>query len=203
MVLTRIGILGGTFDPPHRGHLEIARLAQSHAALARVIFIPAPHPRLKSDAPRANPQHRLEMLRLAVDGIPNFEVSDLELRRPGPTLTVETLRELRQHPPPDAELHFILGLDALTRFHQWVEPQQITQLARLIAVSRPGHANFDWPAFYAQHPYAAGRIDHLTAANINLSASQLRRRLAAAQPVTGLLPPAVEGYIRENGLYGV
>ena len=200
MVLRRIGILGGTFDPPHRGHLEIARLALDAAALEQVIFIPASQPRLKSGAPQANPQQRLAMLQLAVDGAPNFAVSDLELRRPGPTLTVETLRQLRRQ-TPGAELHFILGLDALSRFDQWVEPQRITQLARLLAVSRPGYAAFDWPAFYARHPYAAGRIDCLPHAAIDLSASQLRRLLAAGMPVAGFMPVAVEDYIRENGLY--
>lgn len=200
MVLRRIGILGGTFDPPHRGHLEIARLALDAAALEQVIFIPAAQPRLKANEPRANPQQRLEMLQLAVNGAPNFAVSDLELRRPGPTLTVETLRQLHQQ-TPNAELHFILGLDALAKFDQWVEPQRITQLTRLLAVSRPGYANFDWPAFYARNPHAAGRIDCLPHAAINLSASELRRLLAAGRPVTGLLPAAVEGYIRENGLY--
>ena len=200
MVLRRIGILGGTFDPPHRGHLAIARLALDAAALEQVIFIPAAQPRLKSGAPQASPQQRLAMLQLAVNGAPNFAVSDLELRRPGPTLTVETLRQLHQQ-TPNAELHFILGLDALAKFDQWVQPQRITQLTRLLAVSRPGHANFDWPAFYARNPHAAGRIDCLPHAAINLSASELRRRLAAGMPVEGLLPSAVEGYIRENGLY--
>ena len=201
MVLKRIGILGGTFDPPHQGHLEIARQAQAQADLERVIFIPAAQPRLKSAQPQANPQHRLAMLRLAADNAPAFEVSDLELRRPGPTLTVETLRQLRQQTGNDTELYFILGLDVLSHFHQWIQPQEITQLARLLAVSRPGYAQFDWPAFYAQNPHAAGRVDCLTTPPIDLSASQLRRRLANGQPVTNLIPPAVEQYIQENGLY--
>ena len=201
MVLKRIGILGGTFDPPHHGHLEIARQAQAQADLERVIFIPAAQPRLKSAQPQANPQHRLAMLRLAADNAPAFEVSDLELRRPGPTLTVETLRQLRQQTANDTELYFILGLDVLSHFHQWIQPQEITQLARLLAVSRPGYAKFNWPAFYAQNPHAAGRVECLTTPPIYLSASQLRRRLANGQPVTNLIPPAVEQYIQENGLY--
>ena len=201
MVLKRIGILGGTFDPPHHGHLEIARQAQAQADLERVIFIPAAQPRLKSAQPHANPQHRLAMLRLAADNAPAFEVSDLELRRPGPTLTVETLRQLRQQTANDTELYFILGLDVLSHFHQWIQPQEITQLARLLAVSRPGYAQFDWPAFYTRNPHAAGRVECLTTPPIDLSASQLRRRLANRQPVTNLIPPAVEQYIQENGLY--
>lgn len=201
MVLRRIGILGGTFDPPHRGHLEIARLALDEAGLERVIFIPAAQPRLKSGEPRANPHQRWAMLRLAVGAAPGFEVSDAELRRAGPTLTVETLRELRRQWGQDGELCFILGLDVLSRFDQWVEPEEVTQLARLLAVSRPGYAGFDWPGFYARNPYAAGRVDCLNTAAIDISASELRRRLAAGMPVAGLLPAAVEGYIRERGLY--
>ena len=203
MAQTRIGILGGTFDPVHRGHLEIARRAMDEAELERVIFIPAGQPRLKPDEPSASPQQRLEMLRLAVDGTAGFEVSDIELRRSGPTLTVETLRELRRKFGGGVDLCFILGLDALTRFDQWLEPERVMELARLLAVSRPGYTGFDWPGFYARNPYAEGRVDVLDSAAVDVSASELRGRLAAGAPVTGLLSPAVERYIRENGLYKV
>jgi nicotinate-nucleotide adenylyltransferase len=202
MVLTRVGILGGTFDPVHRGHVEIARRAMEEAALERVIFIPAAQPRLKSGEPSATPQQRMEMLRLAVEDAPGFEVSGMELRRSGPTLTVETLREIREERGPDTELVFILGLDVLGRFDQWVEPGRVVELARLLAVSRPGYAGFDWPSFYARNPYADGRVDCIESTDIDISASELRRRLSNGQAVSGLLPEAVERYIRENGLYG-
>ena len=201
MVLTRIGILGGTFDPVHRGHLEIARIAMDEAALERVIFIPASQPRLKSGEPTASPQQRLEMLRLAVGDSLGFEVSDMELRRSGPTLTVETLRELRDELGDGVELCFILGLDALARFDQWVEPERVTELARLLAVSRPGYSGFDWPEFYSRNPYAEGRVDCLDSTTIDVSASELRARIASGASVGGLLPTAVEQYIRENDLY--
>ena len=201
MVLTRVGILGGTFDPVHRGHLEIARRAMDEAALERVIFIPAGQPRLKAGEPSASPQQRLEMLWLAVGDTPGFEVSDIELRRAGPTLTVETLRELQQQLGYGIELCFILGLDALARFDQWVQPEGVVELARLLAVSRPGYTGFDWPAFYARNPYAEGRVDCLDSTAIDVSASELRGRIAAGSSVSGLLPAAVEGYIRDNGLY--
>ena len=201
MVLTRVGILGGTFDPVHRGHLEIARRAMDETGLERVIFIPAGQPRLKSGEPSASPQQRLEMLRLAVDGAAGFEVSDIELRRPGPTLTVETLRELRQELGDGVELCFILGLDALMRFDQWVQPEGVVELARLLAVSRPGYTGFDWPAFYARNPYAQGRVDCLDSTAIDVSASELRQRIAAGASVSGLLSEAVEAYIRGNVLY--
>ena len=203
MVLTRIGILGGTFDPVHRGHLEIARIAMDEAALERVIFIPAGQPRLKSGDPSASPEQRLEMLRLAVSEIPGFDVSDVELRRSGPTLTVETLRELRDGLGDGMELCFILGLDALLRFDQWVEPERVTELARLLAVSRPGYSGFDWPEFYARNPYAEGRVDCLDSTAIDVSASELRARIASGASVGGLLLAAVEQYISYNGLYRV
>jgi len=203
MVLTRIGILGGTFDPVHRGHLEIARIAMDEAALERVIFIPAGQPRLKSGDPSASPEQRLEMLRLAVSETPGFDVSDMELRRSGPTLTVETLRELRDELGDGVELCFILGLDALLRFDQWVEPEGVAELARLLAVSRPGYSGFDWPGFYARNPYVEGRVDCLDTTAIDISASELRARIAAGASVSGLLPSAVEQYIRDNGLYRV
>ena len=202
MVLTRIGVLGGTFDPVHRGHVEIARRAMEEAALERVIFIPAAQPRLKSGEPLASPQQRLEMLRLAVEGVPGFEVSDVELRRSGPTLTVETLGELREGQEDGRELFFILGLDALARFNQWVEPGRVVGLARLLAVSRPGYTGFDWPGFYARNPYALGRVDCIDSTAIDISASELRQRLASGASVSGLLPKAVERYIRQRGLYG-
>jgi nicotinate-nucleotide adenylyltransferase len=144
----------------------------------------------------------MEMLRLAVEDAPGFEVSGMELRRSGPTLTVETLWEIREECGPDTELVFILGLDVLGRFDQWVEPGRVVELARLLAVSRPGYAGFDWPSFYARNPYADGRVDCIESTDIDISASELRRRLSNGQAVSGLLPEAVERYIRENGLYG-
>ena len=198
MVLTRVGILGGTFDPVHRGHLEIAQLARDKGGLDRVIFIPAGQPRLKSADPRASAEHRMAMLRLALGDTDGFEVSDIELGRSGPTLTVETLRELQAE---DTELVFILGLDVLAKFDEWIEPEGVVEAARLLAISRPGYAGFDWDGFYERCPYAVGRVECIDSAAVDVSASELRRRLVSGMPVAGLLPAAVERYIRENGLY--
>ena len=206
MVLTqagrRVGILGGTFDPVHCGHLEIARRAVDESSLDRVIFIPAGNPRLKSSEPTASADHRMGMLRLAIAGIPGFDVSDIELGRSGPTRTVDTLRELRREIGEDIELLFILGLDVLGRFDQWIDPQLVVEQARLLAVSRPGYTGFDWDGFYGQNPYAVGRVDCIDTTAIDISASELRGRLASGASVAGLLPVAVEQYIQENGLYG-
>ena len=201
MVLTRVGVLGGTFDPVHRGHLEIAQRARDEAALDLVIIVPAGQPRLKSAEPTASASHRVEMLRLAIDGYDGFELSDIEVRRTGPSLTVETLQELYTELDTTVDLHFIMGLDVLERFHEWVEPERVVEWTRLLAVSRPGYAGFDWDGFYALNPYALGRVDCIDFAAIDVSGSELRSRLAAGMPVDGLLPVAVERYIRENGLY--
>ena len=128
-------------------------------------------------------------------------MSGIELRRSGPTLTVETLRELREELDDGVELCFILGLDVLANFDQWLEPERVVELARLLAVSRPGYSGFDWPGFYARNPYACGRVDRLDSTVIDLSASELRHRLSVGASVAGLLPGAVERYIRDNGLY--
>ena len=141
------------------------------------------------------------MLNLAVAGVPGFEVSDIELGQSGPTKTVETLQRLRGRLDEDVELVFILGLDVLMRFDQWIEPESVVAQARLLAVSRPGYVDFDWADFYARNPYARGRVDCIESAAIDISASELRGRLATGAPVAGLLPAAVEHYIRENRLY--
>lgn len=202
MVLSRVGILGGTFDPIHSGHVEIALHARDQARLDRVIFVPASQPRLKPGEPSASAEQRLAMVQLAVDGLAGLEVSDVELRRAGPTQTVETLREMRSSLDPDDELFFILGLDVLARFEEWVKPAQVVELARLLAVSRPGYSGFDWERFYANNPYACGRVDCIDTTTIDISASELRARVAGGLPVRGLVPEPVEHYIRDHGLYG-
>ena len=200
-VASRVGILGGTFDPVHCGHLAIARRALEEAMLDRVMFIPAGSPRLKSAEPTATAEHRLAMLRLAVEGVPGFDVSDIELGQLGPTKTFDTLKRLHSQLSGDVELVFILGLDVLSRFDQWIEPQQVVEQARLLAVSRPGYGDFDWNDFYDRNPYARGRVDCIESTAIDISASDLRSRLASGASVAGMLPAAVEGYIRENRLY--
>ena len=203
MVLRRVGLLGGTFDPVHHGHIEVALQARAKAGLERVIFIPAGHPRLKSNEPSASPVQRLEMLSLAVGGVEGFEISDVEVHREGPTKTVETLRELRSGLEADEELVFILGMDVLRRFDEWVKPERVVELASILAVNRPGYMDFDWDRFYGENPYAEGRVECLDTTAIDVSASVLRGRLAGGESVAGLVPAAVMDYIREKGLYKV
>ena len=140
----RVGILGGTFDPVHSGHLMIAERALAELGLDQVLFVTAGSPRLKRQAPSAASEHRLEMVRLAVEHDGRFAVSDAEIHRHGPTYTVDTLEHVLREYGSGDELYFILGVDVLPRFHEWRNSERILELCRLVVVSRPGYSAFDW-----------------------------------------------------------
>ena len=206
----RIGLLGGTFDPPHNGHLAVAELALRAAPLDEVIFIPAGQPRLKPESPSATPEQRLAMVRRAIAGRPGFSAWDGECFRAGPTYTVDTLEQLAAERGGGAELHFIMGGDVLANFGRWRAPERVLQLCRLLVIPRPGNgpgggepdAAAGLPdCFRRRFPEAAGRVQFLPAAELQISATELRERAAAGQPLQPLLPPAVEEYIIQQGLY--
>ena len=138
--MMRIGILGGTFDPIHLGHLLIAEESRITLGLERVLFVPAGRPWLKEGQPLTDAVHRVRMVELATASNPHFQVRRNEVERPGPSYTVDTLGELRAELDPDAELYFILGLDALESFHRWKEPERVLDLCRLVVVGRPGYS---------------------------------------------------------------
>ncbi len=194
----RWGVLGGTFDPPHRMHLAMARAAMDQLRLTRVLFIPAGDPWRKADARVSPAADRLAMTRLAVAAAPGFACSDMELRRPGPTYTLDTLAALRgQGAPP---LWFILGADAVLDLPNWHAPERLVGLARLAVVARPG-AEVDPASLDAILPGLAVRVDWLALAADPLSATALRRRIAAGEPAGGDAAPAVVEYARRRGLY--
>ncbi len=190
-----IGILGGTFDPPHNTHLEIARAALRLAPLDRVLFVVAAEPPHKRGEVYATANDRLDMVHAALRDEAAMEASGVELERAGPSYTADTLDILHQR-HPQARLHFILGFDALADFPGWREPGRILARARILAVRRPG-AQGDIPPMLANH------ADTIPFDESELSSTDIRARLATGEPVTGLLPPAVELLIRERGLYGV
>jgi nicotinate-nucleotide adenylyltransferase len=187
----RVGIFGGTFDPPHIGHLIVAQDAWAALRLDRVVFIPAAVPPHKSELPITPAEVRLEMLRAAVAGDPRFEVSDLELRRTGPSYTVDTLRALHEA-EPDATLYFLLGVDQFREFHSWREPEEVARLARLVVLSRGGES-----------VEVGGVPPHrrLEVTRVDLSATAIRARVAAGEPIRYLVPAAVEAVIEREGLY--
>ena len=197
----KIGIYGGTFNPIHTGHIHAAKQAMAILGLDKLLMIPdriAPHKEIPSGSP--TPQQRLEMLRLAVEGEPGIEVSDIELKREGKSytyLTVEALRELY----PDAELFLLMGTDMFLSFHSWMNPQRITAHATLAVMYRGEKgekAKID--ARKAEMEAEGVRVALVCNDTINISSTQLRR-LIAFHCASEFLPKGVEGYIREKGLY--
>jgi len=194
----KLGILGGTFDPIHVGHLAAASAAIDCAQLDRVFFMPSARPPHRPAAV-ASAEDRLAMCRLAVAGEPRFEVSDLEVRRGGPSYTSDTLMELRRVRPDD-ELHLILGWDAAKLFPSWHEPRTVVALAVIVVVARPG-TSAPAPADLRSAGFDPARVISCLRATPDVSASDLRRELAAGGSIAGQVPASVAGYIAERHLY--
>lgn len=198
-LMARIGLLGGTFDPIHAGHLEAAVAALDCGGLDRVLLVPAGRPPHKR-ATHASAEDRLQMCRLAIRGRPSLDVWDWEARRPVPSYTVDTLRAFREARPADEPV-LILGWDAARDLRSWREPAQVLALADLVVVGRPG---LDSPtrAGLAAAGIDPDRATICLAGTPDLAATKIRRRAARGEPLAGLVPPAVEGFIRARGLYG-
>ena len=193
----RLGILGGTFDPIHIGHLAVAKAAMECARLDRVLFIPSAEPPHRGAA-LAQAEDRLAMAKLAVEGEPRFEVSDAEVKRGGRSYTVDTLAKLRGTYASD-ELFLILGWDAARLFRSWHEPERVEKLASLVIVDRPGlKATGAEMASLGLNPARVIRCHYPTP---DVSGSALRHGIAGGQLVAGQLPPAVERYIADHHLY--
>jgi len=194
----RIGILGGTFDPIHYGHLAIAEEARLALQLDRVLFVPAAQQPLKRGAHVASPEQRLAMTELACAPNAAFEVSRIELDRPGPSFTLTTLEALQA--ARIGEIHFILGDDALADLTRWYGAARVVELARIIAVGRPGSAP-DITRIIHALPALSERLTVLPGPALDISSSALRRRVASGQPIRYQTPDAVVAYIDEHGLY--
>jgi nicotinate-nucleotide adenylyltransferase len=200
-VTEKLGVLGGTFDPVHLGHLIIAQEAQARLGLDRVLFVPTGQPWMKRGRTISPGEHRVAMARLAVADSPRFEVSSMEVDRPGPTYTVETLQALRREGPNELEIFFIIGADSLEGLARWKELQRVRELCTLVAVSRPGHREPDVASTEAGLPDAAPQVIPLPGIQIGIGGSEIRERVAAGRPIRYWVPPAVEEYIMRNGLY--
>ena len=197
----RVGVLGGTFDPIHLGHLKIAEEVRLKLDLERVLFIPTGQPRLRTDKYLSPVADRLRMVELATSDNPYFQVCDNETRRGGPTYTVDTLIELRGSLGTDASLYFIVGVDILRRFHDWKEPERVLELCNVVVVTRPGHEDFDWPAWLVTFPQAADRLTWLDTITVDISGTEIRRRSGQGKSVRKLVPASVAEYIQERNLY--
>ena len=195
----RIGVFGGTFDPIHMGHLVVAEDARASLELDKVLFIPAGQPWFKSYRRITESHHRLAMVRLAVESNPHFDVSDIEIRRNGPSYTVDTLAELRER-YGGAEFIVILGVDALREIDRWHQPRQIFEMASVAGMARPG-ASLDPSVLNAAIPGASNRMQLVDSTLIDISGTEIRQRVAAGRSIRYRVSAAVERYICENGLY--
>lgn len=208
----RIGILGGTFDPIHAGHLDIGRIAERTLGLSRIYVIPANVPPHRPQT-FASAYHRFAMASMAVSAHPNWRASDLELRAPGPSYTSVTLRQFHERGYPPSELYFIIGADAFADIAQWRDYPKLLDWTHFAVVSRPGHAagglRYRLPALasrMAQPPTEPLEemdpliilIDEPTA---DVSSSGIRQRRAEGLPIDGLVTPAVQSHIEQHGLY--
>jgi len=197
----KAGVLGGTFDPVHVGHLEIAEEAMRHLGLSEVIFVPDREPWLKGDRDITEAEKRLDMLYLAIASNPSFHISTVDIERPGLSYTVDTLADLSLQLGQDVSLYFILGLDTLAQLPSWREPQRIVEMCHLVGALRPGCRDLDLKALERSVPGAAGRVTILGNRLIDISSSQIRERVAAGKSIDNMVPAAVARYIEQQGLY--
>ena len=188
----RIGVLGGTFDPPHLGHLAVARDVAAQVQLDRIVFVPTGDSWQKETTTPA--KDRFAMVELAIAGEELFVSSDVDVQRVGPTFTFDTLTQLRAEYGADAELFFLLGSDALAGLPTWHRASELGQLATFIGFGRPGHEAIAPAGFESWvHMVAVSAID--------ISSTQCRQKLSAGESVEGLMPLAVVDYATARGLY--
>ena len=198
--LARLGVFGGTFDPPHLGHLLLAEMAREQLHLDRLLFVPASRSPLKPDARITADHHRAAMLDLALAHLPEFELDPTDLDRPSPSFTVDLLALLRETYGPGPELHLLIGEDSLVDFPRWREPERILEMARLAVFARPGY-QADLDALEASVPGIANRVARIEGPHIGISATELRRRVGQGRSIRFQVPWVIESYIHEQGLY--
>ena len=197
--MQRIGIMGGSFNPIHCGHLNLARAALHAGLVDRVLLLPSGNPPHKR-AGLEDKLHRLNMASLAIDGEADMEVCREEVDREGVIYTVDTLTILRER-MPDCRFFYLIGADTLRTLHTWRRPEDVVRLCTLLVAARPGEDEADLPRLMAYWRSLGAQIEVLPAACVDVSSTEIRRRLAAGQPLIGLVPPEVEAYIRLHGLY--
>jgi len=196
-----IGVLGGTFDPVHNGHLIVAEEVKTRLNLAEIIFVPAGQPWLKVDRPISPAEHRLQMLRLALADKSYFKRSTIEIERTGPSYTVDTITELRGQLGSEDELFFILGWDSLAELPQWREPSRLIKICYLVAVPRPGYPRPKLKTLEVIIRGLSQRVMLMKKPEIDISASAIRERVARGLSIRHLVPEPVNRYIKEHGLY--
>jgi nicotinate-nucleotide adenylyltransferase len=195
----RLGILGGTFDPPHFGHLRLAEAALTQVSLDKVLFAPVGAQPLKQEERSSTPEHRVHMVELAIADNPRFALSRADLDRPGPHYTVDLLAII-QRQYPEAVLWFIMGEDSLGDLLRWRDPARVIQLARLAVLRRPGYKP-DWPTLDRALPELRARLDWIAHPELDISATDIRQRVQRGLSLDALVPPKVIEFIRAQHLY--
>ena len=193
-----MGVMGGTFDPIHYGHLVTAEEASQQFELDQVVFVPTGDPWMKGQTAVSPAEDRYLMTVIATASDPRFRVSRTEIDREGPTYTVDTLRDLRKDLGPDADLFFITGADAMLEIFQWKDPTELFGLAQFIAATRPG---YDLDAFTASTPHDHHDVKVMQIPALAISSTDIRARVASGRPIRYLLPEGVKTYIEKAGLY--
>lgn len=196
-----IGVIGGTFDPIHNGHLVVAEEVRTRLDLTDILFVPAGQPWLKMDSPVSPGEHRVGMVRLAIADKPHFKLSTMEIERPGATYTVDTIAELQAQLGAENDLFFILGWDSLAELPQWKEPSRLITMCHLVAVPRPGYPRPDLKALEALIPGLSQRVILMGKPEIDISASEIRARVTHGLSISHLVPEPVESYIKQHKLY--
>jgi nicotinate-nucleotide adenylyltransferase len=197
----RVGILGGTFDPPHIGHLWLATLASDSLDLGHVLFMPAARPPHKGRRAISNAADRVMMTRLAISDDPGLDLSLVEMERPGPSYTVDSLAQLRAHLGDEVSLVLIMAADSFTEIESWREPDRLLELAEWGVGPRPGTPLPGRAELQRRFGEAASRIHLLDGPSLDVSSSEIRARVAAGRPIRYLVPRAVEELITLRGLY--
>jgi nicotinate-nucleotide adenylyltransferase len=196
-----IGVLGGTLDPIHFGHVAIAKEARARLNLAEVLFVPVGQPWLKINTPLTDAKHRVQMVRLALADQPHFNISTMEVERAGPTYTVDTITELHAGLGVGDDLFFILGWDSLAELPRWREPSRLITLCKLAVIPRPGYARPNHEALEKLVRGISQRVVFIDKPEMYISASEIRNRVTCGLSIRHLVPEPVDKYIREHKLY--
>jgi nicotinate-nucleotide adenylyltransferase len=195
----KLGIFGGTFNPPHLGHLILAETAADALGLDRVDFVPAADPPHKVGVPRASVEHRLRMVELSITHNPKFTLSRVDVDRPGPHYAVDTIRITKEE-APDAEIYFLMGSDSLRDLLTWDRPIELVDLCNIVVMSRPVLPP-DMDMLYSAIPHLRNRLISISSPEIEISSTNIVTRLRNGQSVRYRLPERVREYIFENKLY--
>ncbi len=200
MGIRRVGILGGTFDPPHIGHLILAEEARDQLHLDRVLFVPAGDPPHKRDRRLTPVEHRLMMVSLAIADNDAFFLSRVDADRPGPHYTVDMVRIIRQQYPPPVELYFLMGFDSLADLPNWHKPEELLAMCQLVALTR-FDVELDWDYLESKLPGVRKRVRILDMPELEVASHVIQQRVRQGRTIRYQVVPAVEAYIYKYGLY--